>query len=79
MNCVCDHMGMSPTPAQWNKVCTLMEGQPIHAPLSVPVIEIGFSNDPYTRLKQHRHHESSNYLMNFAEAAFETEFPGAFR
>ena len=150
MNCVCDHMGMSPTPAQWNKVCTLMikyvqgddeyndlaevvdqqihpkrnwpkdlahkglrrytewqsyekgsnypdsvyrkrveyfvdqlkkrmEGQPIHAPLSVPVIEIGFSNDPYTRLKQHRHHESSNYLMNLAEAAFETEFPGAFR
>ena len=56
-----------------------MEGQPIHAPLSVPVVEIGFSNDPHKRLKQHRHHESSNYLMNLAEAVFAIEYPHSFR
>lgn len=56
-----------------------MTGQPLYAPLSVPVIEIGFSNDPDRRLRQHRHHESSNYLMNLAEAIFEKEYPGAFR
>ena len=56
-----------------------MEGQPIHAPLTVPVVEIGFSNDPDKRLRQHRHHESSNYLMNLAEAVFRVEYPGAFR
>lgn len=55
------------------------EGQPIHAPLSVPVVEIGFSNDPRKRLRQHRHHESSNYLMNLAEAVFDMEYPGSFR
>ncbi len=37
-----------------------MEGEPVHAPLRVPVVEIGFSNDPRKRLRQHRHHESSN-------------------
>ena len=56
-----------------------MEGQPMHAPLTVPVVEIGFSNDPDKRLRQHRHHESSNYLMNLAEAVFQVEYPGAFR
>lgn len=56
-----------------------MEGQPIHAPLSVPVVEIGFSNDPDKRLRQHRHHESSNYLMNLAEAVFDVEYSGSFR
>lgn len=56
-----------------------MIDQPFHTPLSVPVVEIGFSNDPHRRLRQNRHHESSNYLMNLAEALFETEYPGAFR
>ena len=56
-----------------------MKGLPIHAPLSVPVVEIGFSNDPDKRLRQHRHHESSNYLMNLAEAVFAMEYPGSFR
>ena len=56
-----------------------MDGQPIHAPLSVPVVEVGFSNDPRKRLRQHRHHESSNYLMNLAEAVFAMEYPGSFR
>ena len=151
MTCICDHVGLSPTPHQWQRVCEQMlkyvqtggehndlaqqidqrlhpksswpkelarkglrrytewrsymenvthtpdsvhrhwvkffveqlqkrmEGQPIHAPLTVPVIEIGFSNNPRRRLRQHRHHETSNYLMNLAEAIFETEYPGAFQ
>lgn len=151
MNCICDFVGLSPTPTQWLEVCALMlkyvqgddeyndlaelvdqkvhpkyrwskelahkglrrytewrsyverdsyhpdrdhrrwvkyfvdqlkqrmVGQPVHAPLSVPVVEIGFSNDPHKRLRQHRHHERSNYLMNLAEAAFETVYPGAFK
>ena len=151
MTCICDHVGLSPTPHQWQRVCEQMlkyvqtggehnslaqqidqqlhpksnwpkelarkglrrytewrsymekgahtpdsiqrhsvnyfvdqlqkrmEGQPSHAPLTVPVIEIGFSNDPRKRLRQHRHHESSNYLMNLVEAIFETEYPGAFQ
>ena len=151
MTCICDHVGLSPTPHQWQRVCEQMlkyvqiggehnnlaqqidqqlhpksswpkelarkglrrytewqsymekgthtpdsvhrhwvkyfvkklqkriKGQPIHAPLAVPVIEVGFSNDPRKRLRQHRHHESSNYLMNLAEAIFETEYPGAFQ
>ena len=151
MNCICDPLGLSPTPHQWYRVCEQMikyvqvgsehnelaqqidqqlhpksewsrdlahkglrrytewrsymetgtytpdtvhrnwvkyfvdqlrqrmEGQPIHAPLTIPVVEIGFSNDPRKRLRQHRHHESSNYLMNLAEATFQMEYPGAFR
>ena len=150
MNAICDRMGMSPTPAQWSKVCQLMLeyveygmahndvaeeidqkvhpkpnwprnlahrglrrymewrsytekgssdvdrqhrrmvkyfvdqlqmrmlGQPPHTPLSVPVVELGFSNNPVRRLRQHRHHESSNYLMNLAEAVFEYRYPGFF-
>ena len=27
-----------------------MKGQPIHAPLSVAVVEVGFSNDPHRQL-----------------------------
>ena len=55
-----------------------MADQPFHAPLSVPVVEIGISNDPEKRLRQHRHHENSNYLMNLAEAVFDVEYPGCF-
>ena len=150
MNCICDYVGLSPTPEQWQRVCEQMlkyvqkdgqyndlaqqidqqlhpkpewpkdlaykglrrytewrsylekgnhtpdsvhrrwvkyfvdqlqermKGHPIHAPLNVPVVEIGFSNDPRKRLRQHRHHESSNYLMNLAEAVFDMEYPGSF-
>ena len=150
MNAICDRMGMSPTPAQWSKVCQLMLdyvqcgmahndvaeeidhkihpklnwprslahrglrrymewrsytekgssdldrqnrqmveffvdqlrirmlGQLAHTPLSVPVVELGFSNDPVRRLRQHRHHENSNYLMNLAKAVFEYQYPGIF-
>ena len=151
MNCICDFVGLSPTPYQWQRVCEQMlkyvqygnehnvlaqqidhqihpkpewpkelahkglrrytewrsymekgtytpdvvhrwwvryfvdqlqkrmEGHSIHAPLNVPVVEIGFSNDPRKRLRQHRHHESSNYLMNLAEAVFTREYPGCFQ
>lgn len=151
MNCICDHLGLSPTPEQWQRVCEQMlkyiqtgsqhndlaqridqqvhhksewptdlahkelrrytewrsymekgtytpdsvhrrwvkyfvdqlkermKGYPIRAPLGVPVVEIGFSNDPRKRLRQHQHHESSNYLMNLAEAIFHVEYPGSFR
>ena len=150
MNSICDRMGMSPSPAQWSKVCDLMgryvqadmehndiaeeidqkihpqrdwprylanrglrrymewrswvgngkrefdehhrkmvgyfigqlqdrmEGQQHHTPLTVPVVELGFSNNPPYRLRQHRHHQSSNDLMNLAEAVFEYQYPGFF-
>ena len=150
MNAICDRMGMSPTPAQWSKVCDLMLdyvqggmehndvaeeidhtihpkliwprnlaqkglrrymewrsytekgssdvdrhhrqmvkyfvdqlrirmlGHTPHAPMDVPVVELGFSNDPAKRLRQHRHHQSSNYLMNLAEAILEYQYPGLF-
>ena len=44
-----------------------MKGQPIHALSSIPVTETGFSDDPRKRLLQHRHYESSNYLMNLMD------------
>lgn len=49
-----------------------------HTPLSAPVIEIGFSIDPYHRLREHRRHRKSNYLMNLAEATFKHVFPDTF-
>lgn len=51
-----------------------MEGELEHAPLNVPVVEIGYSTEPMRRLQEHFEHESSNYLMNLAEALFEYEF-----
>lgn len=56
-----------------------MEGKPGHAPLSVPVVEVGYSTELMSRLQQHLEHESSNYLMNLSEALFEYEFLGSFR
>lgn len=50
-----------------------------YSPLEAPVIEIGFSIDWRKRLREHRHHQSSNYLMNLAEALFKHAFPGSFR
>ena len=147
MNTICDRMGMSPTPAQWSRVCELMldyvqcgmehndvaeeidhtihpkliwprnlahrglrrymewrsytekgssdvdrhhrqmvryfvgqlqtrmSGQPTHAPMDVPVVELGFSNDPVERLRQHRHHQSSNYLMNPCRGCIRVSVP----
>lgn len=60
--------------------CLVEKGQGrAHVPLSSPVDEVGFSNDPRRRLAQHRKHESSNYLMNLSEALFEYVWPGKFR
>ena len=50
-----------------------------HSPLAAPVIEIGFSINVNHRLKEHRQHRQSNYLMNLAEAMFKHLYPGIFR
>ncbi len=56
-----------------------LQNKTLHVPMKVPVVEIGFSSRPSQRLIQHRHHESSNYLMNLADALFEYRYPGMFR
>ena len=48
-------------------------------PLAAPVVNVGFSKNPTQRLKEHRNHQHSNYLMNLSEALFEYVYPGAFR
>ncbi|KAL8820697.1 MAG: hypothetical protein Q9191_007462 [Dirinaria sp. TL-2023a] len=49
-----------------------LSGEPgLHTPLSAPVVEVGFSTRPGHRLREHRRHFNSNYLMNLAEACFE--------
>ena len=155
-NCICDRMGISPTPIQWERVCNSMleyirggddsndlafkvdqliyptDQWPTHLarlglrrytewrsfieddgdrrlssrhrgmvrhfvsemmirikvdlssgkgniPLAAPVIEIGFSINPLHRLREHRQHQQSNYLMNLAEAMFKHVYPGTFR
>lgn len=155
-NCICDHMGLSPTPRQWECVCSFMllyikggqESDDLamevdqliyptqkwpprlarlglrrytewrsyveddgdrnpssrhrqmvkhfvsemrsriegdlqsgkgNIPLAAPVIEIGFSINSVSRLREHRQHQQSNYLMNLAEAMFRHTYPGTFR
>ena len=155
-NCICDHMGISPTPVQWQNVCNSMleyvqggkesndlativdqliyptdkwppylakkglrrytewrsyieddgdrapsdrhrsmvrhfvsemmnrikgelESGRGHTPLAAPVTEIGFSINARYRLREHRQHQQSNYLMNLAEAMFKHLYPGSFR
>ena len=48
-------------------------------PFAAPVIEIGFSINPVARLKEHRQHHHSNYLMNLSEAMFQHLYPDSFR
>lgn len=43
-------------------------------PLEVPLVEFGYAAAPVTRLRQHREHQSSNYIMNLAEAICLTLF-----
>ncbi|KAI4125336.1 MAG: hypothetical protein LQ338_004318 [Usnochroma carphineum] len=50
-----------------------------HMPLMAPVVEVGFSDKVFERLRQHRRHQSSNYIMNLAEALFKYQYPGMFR
>ena len=42
-------------------------------------LRLDSGNDPHKRLRQHRHHESSNYLINSAKAVFALEYPDSFR
>ena len=57
----------------------LSEEPSLHTPLSAPVVEVGFSIRPDKRLREHRHHDNSNYLMNLSEACFEHVYPGMFK
>ena len=50
-----------------------------HVPLTAPVVEYGFGTIPQRRLKAHRQHRDSNFLMNLAEASFQHMYPGMFR
>ena len=51
----------------------------IDTPLVAPVTETGYSNNPIRRLKDHRQHRRSNYIMNLTEAMFAHLYPGMFR
>ncbi|KAL8686376.1 MAG: hypothetical protein Q9224_005464, partial [Gallowayella concinna] len=48
-----------------------VESERDHIPLVAPVVEIGFSTNVRRRLRDHRKHERSNYIMNLAQALFE--------
>ena len=49
-----------------------------YVPFDAPVIEIGYSINPHGRLKEHRMHKSSNYIMNLADAVFAYLYPSLF-
>ncbi|KAL8690665.1 MAG: hypothetical protein Q9218_003940 [Villophora microphyllina] len=49
-----------------------------HVPLVAPVKEIGISNSPIERLRDHRRHRRSNYIMNLTEATFRHQFDDHF-
>jgi hypothetical protein len=42
-------------------------------PLQFPLVEVGYSVRCINRLQQHASHNSSNFIMNLAEAIFETQ------
>jgi hypothetical protein len=44
---------------------------PMDRPLDRPLLELGYATKPTERLKQHRNHTSSNYLMNLLEDIFQ--------
>ena len=47
-------------------------------PLHPPLVEIGYSIHPASRLRQHASHHSSNYLMNLTEALLKERYNGGF-
>ena len=49
-----------------------------HIPFDAAVIEIGYTINPSRRLREHRSHSHSNYLMNLSEALFEHVYPNYF-
>ncbi|KAI4268096.1 MAG: hypothetical protein L6R38_007959 [Xanthoria sp. 2 TBL-2021] len=52
--------------------------QRLHVPMVAPVVEIGFSDNVVRRLRDHRRHRRSNYIMNLAQALFEYRYPKQF-
>ena len=50
----------------------------LYVPFKAPVVEVGYSIDSKKRLREHRNHRSSNYLMNLAEAMFQYLYPDLF-
>ena len=58
-----------------------LDPQDLNEPLAFPLCEVGYSNRSIDRLKAHKAHSSSNYIMNAIEAifmAFKDEFSGEF-
>jgi len=47
-------------------------------PLAVPLVEFGYACSPVQRLKEHRTHQKSNYIMNLADAVCRLLFNGKF-
>lgn len=47
-------------------------------PLKEPLSEMGYSMEVLKRLKRHRDHQNSNFIMNLFEAACERLYPGVF-
>lgn len=54
---------------------TEQDGNP-HQPLLEAIAEIGYTIAPMVRLRDHRNHRSSNYLMNLTEALLRNRFGG---
>lgn len=48
------------------------------AQLQGGISEVGFSITPQNRIRDHKHHKSSNYLMNAFEACAQYCFPGVY-
>jgi hypothetical protein len=51
------------------------EASSIDDRLSRPLTEVGYATHPNLRLKQHRNHHSSNFLMNLVEIILQQHFP----
>jgi hypothetical protein len=52
-----------------------LQTEPAGDPLSRPLSEVGYATYPDHRLKQHRMHDSSNYIMNIVDAICRADFP----
>lgn len=62
-----------------NRIADDLQSGRGHITLAAPVIEVGFSINTHYRLREHRKHQQSNYLMNLAESMFKHLYPGLFR
>jgi hypothetical protein len=57
----------------------LFEDLPLDKPLERAFTEVGFALDPDTRLRNHREHFSSNYLMHLFDAISAAFYHGEYR